>query len=95
MYVRSAERVWRQSGIHGVELSPLYTDLTRHTMTTLVRMAPGAQFLRHRHVTDEQFYMLEGDGHVQGQAWETRHRLLYERQQRSCYVVRSRYQEGA
>ena len=51
MYV--AERVWRQSGIHGVEPSPLCTDLTRHTMTTLVRMAPGAQFLRHRHVTDE------------------------------------------
>ena len=23
-------------------------------------------------VTGEQFYMLEGDGHVQGQAWETR-----------------------
>lgn len=65
--VRTAERVWRQSGIRGVELSPLYTDPTRHTMTALVRMAPGAQFPQHRHMTDEQFYMLEGDGHVQGQ----------------------------
>jgi anti-sigma factor ChrR (cupin superfamily) len=65
--VRAAERVWQQSGINGVELSPLFTDPIRHTMTALVRMAPGARLPRHRHVTDEQFYMLEGDGHVQGQ----------------------------
>ena len=66
--VRATARAWRQSGIRGVELSPLLTDPMRQTMTALVRMAPGAQLPRHRHVTDEQFYMLEGDGHVQGQA---------------------------
>jgi anti-sigma factor ChrR (cupin superfamily) len=65
--VRAATRTWRQSGIRGVELSPLFTDSLRQTMTVLVRMAPGARLPRHRHVTDEQFYMLEGDGHVQGQ----------------------------
>ena len=65
--VRATARAWRQSGIRGVEISPLLTDPMRQTMTALVRMAPGAQLPRHRHVTDEQFYMLEGDGHVQGQ----------------------------
>jgi quercetin dioxygenase-like cupin family protein len=67
MCVHAAARAWQQSGINGVELSPLFTDATHHTMTALVRMAPGARLPRHRHVTDEQFYMLEGDGHVQGQ----------------------------
>ena len=65
--VRATARAWRQSGIRGVEISPLLTDPMRQTMTALVRMAPGAQLPRHRHVTDEQFYMLEGDGYVQGQ----------------------------
>ena len=65
--VRATARAWRQSGIRGVEISPLLTEPMRQTMTALVRMAPGAQLPRHRHVTDEQFYMLEGDGHVQGQ----------------------------
>jgi anti-sigma factor ChrR (cupin superfamily) len=64
--VRATTRTWRQSGIQGVELSPLFTDRLRQTMTALVRMAPGARLPRHRHVTAEQFYMLEGDGHVQG-----------------------------
>jgi quercetin dioxygenase-like cupin family protein len=65
--MRAAERAWRQSGIDGVEISLLCTEPTHHIMTALVRMASGARLPRHRHVTDEQFYMLEGDGHVQGQ----------------------------
>jgi quercetin dioxygenase-like cupin family protein len=65
--VRAATRAWRPSGTRGVDLSPLFTDPLRQTMTALVRMAPGARLPRHRHVTDEQFYMLEGDGHVHGQ----------------------------
>jgi anti-sigma factor ChrR (cupin superfamily) len=68
VYRRSAERTWQPSGIQGVEISPLLTDPVRQTSTALVRMSPGARLPRHRHVTDEQFYMLEGDGHVQGQA---------------------------
>ena len=67
MCVRAAESAWQPSGIAGVELRPLRAEPTQKTMTALMRMQPGARLPRHRHVTPEQFYMLTGDGHVQGE----------------------------
>ena len=66
--VRSAEQGWRRAAAEGVTIRPLFSDPARGTMTALVQMQAGSRFPRHRHVTAEQFYMLEGDGHVAGQA---------------------------
>ena len=70
-HVRAVEYTWRDSGIPGVQLQPLYTAPQHGARTALVRMQAGAGLPRHRHVTDEHFYMLEGDGHVHGQVLYT------------------------
>jgi anti-sigma factor ChrR (cupin superfamily) len=65
--VRASEGSWVEGPTAGVAAKPLFSDPVRQTMTALVRMQAGARLPRHRHVTPEQFYMLEGDGHVAGQ----------------------------
>lgn len=64
--VRADEGTWRATGDAGVTWKILAVHPARATVTALVRMAPGARLRGHRHVTPEQFYMLEGDAHVTG-----------------------------
>jgi anti-sigma factor ChrR (cupin superfamily) len=64
VFVRASEGTWKGGPSEGVAIKPLFSDPARDTQTALVRMRPGARLPRHRHLTAEQFYMLEGDGHV-------------------------------
>jgi anti-sigma factor ChrR (cupin superfamily) len=67
LFVRAAEGEWKPGPDAGVTRRTLFVDRARGTATVLVRMEPGAQFRPHRHLSAEQVYMLEGDGHVTGQ----------------------------
>jgi len=66
IFVRASEGDWRDGPTPGTAVRPISSDAARHTMTALVRMQAGASLPRHRHLTTEQFFMLEGDGHVPG-----------------------------
>lgn len=56
-YVAAAERPWveRRAGVHW---KTLFEDGDRRTV--LVRYAPGAMIPRHRHLGEEQIFVLEG-----------------------------------
>jgi quercetin dioxygenase-like cupin family protein len=64
VFVRASEGAWKNGPSQGVAIKPIFSDPARDTQTALVKMHAGARLPRHRHLTAEQFYMLEGDGHV-------------------------------
>jgi anti-sigma factor ChrR (cupin superfamily) len=59
--LRAAEGEWRPTDDAGVSFKLLYADRERGTLTTLVRMEPGARIPAHRHLGVEQCLVLEGD----------------------------------
>jgi anti-sigma factor ChrR (cupin superfamily) len=56
---------WQEIG-PGMLVKTLFVDQSRGTVTSLVRMMPGSALPPHRHLGDEQFYVLEGDCNVHG-----------------------------
>lgn len=56
---------WLEIG-PGLTAKTLFVDPMRDTVTSLVKMAPGGALPPHRHLGNEQFYILEGDCSVQG-----------------------------
>jgi quercetin dioxygenase-like cupin family protein len=64
--VRASDGAWRDGPTDGLSMKLIFSDPTRQSYTSLVRMRPGARLPRHRHLTTEQVYMIEGDGHVAG-----------------------------
>jgi anti-sigma factor ChrR (cupin superfamily) len=61
LVVRAGEGRWRPTDDAGVSFKILYADRERGTLTTLVRMEPGARIGPHRHRGVEQCLVLEGD----------------------------------
>jgi quercetin dioxygenase-like cupin family protein len=61
---RSDEGEWKPIGIPGIESRVLFFDRQRNFVTTLLRLAPGAVYPRHRHTEAEECYVLEGDVQV-------------------------------
>ena len=61
LVVRAGEGEWRETADPGVTFKLLYADRERATVTTLVRMEPGARIRTHRHLGVEQCLLLEGD----------------------------------
>jgi len=59
--VRAGEGEWRATADPGVSFKLLFADRERATVTTLVRMEPGARIRAHRHLGLEQCLVLEGD----------------------------------
>lgn len=59
--VRDFEGQWKPTGIPGIDAKVLFYDREQSTVTTLVRMAPGAMLPRHRHSKNEQCLVVEGD----------------------------------
>jgi anti-sigma factor ChrR (cupin superfamily) len=59
--VRASEGEWRPTADPGVSFKLLFVDRERATVTTLVRMEPGARIPAHRHLGLEQCLVLEGD----------------------------------
>lgn len=63
--LRSDEGDWAEIA-PGLLTKTLFVDQERATVTSLVKMMPGAALPPHRHRGDEQFYVLEGDCNVHG-----------------------------
>jgi anti-sigma factor ChrR (cupin superfamily) len=61
LIVRAGEGAWRPTADAGVTFKLLFVDRERATVTTLVRMEPGARIPAHRHLGVEQCLLLEGD----------------------------------
>ncbi len=67
LFVGSTAEGWRETDAPGVAMRRLFKDPRDGAITALVRMSPGARLPGHRHLTAEQFYVIEGDAHVGGQ----------------------------
>lgn len=63
--LRASEGEWQEIGA-GMLVKTLFVDSSRGMMTSLVRMLPGTALPPHKHLGNEQFYVLEGDCHVHG-----------------------------
>lgn len=63
--VHANEGEWVEVG-PGLTAKTLFVDQRHGTITSLVKMAPGGALPPHRHLGNEQFYILEGDCSVQG-----------------------------
>lgn len=68
LIVRSGDGEWMRTPDAGVFVKVLFIDEDRDTVTTLVRMEPGASIPRHRHRGVEQCLVLEGDVRSGGHA---------------------------
>ena len=66
LVVRASEGKWLPTGWEGVTFKHLFTDRTLGTVTTLLRMQPGAAYPPHQHGMYEQCMVLEGDIHTEG-----------------------------
>jgi anti-sigma factor ChrR (cupin superfamily) len=58
--LRANEGDWQEI-VPGMLTKTLFVDQARGTVTSLVRMLPGTALPPHKHLGDEQFYVLEGD----------------------------------
>jgi anti-sigma factor ChrR (cupin superfamily) len=58
--VRGGEGEWVETADAGVFAKLLFVDKERDTVTTLVRLEPGARIAPHRHLGVEQCLVLEG-----------------------------------
>lgn len=61
LVVRGGEGEWVETADAGVSVKLLFVDKERDTVTTLVRLQPGARITSHRHLGVEQCLVLEGD----------------------------------
>lgn len=63
--LRADQGVWQEIG-PGMSAKTLYVDQSRGIVTSLVRMLPGTALPTHKHLGDEQLYVLEGDCIIHG-----------------------------
>lgn len=59
-YVQTDDIPWKQTPFPGVEMKILMEDKETGLLTTLTRLAPGAELPDHTHVGIEQTWVLEG-----------------------------------
>lgn len=59
--IRADEGVWENTGNPGIQIKPLFVDEENGLVTTLMKLAPGAQFPMHRHRGIEQCFVVDGD----------------------------------
>jgi len=55
-----SEPDWEQVA-HGIECKLLATDMGRHLVSMLVRLAPGADYPAHTHADVEELHLLDGE----------------------------------
>jgi anti-sigma factor ChrR (cupin superfamily) len=67
LVIRAQEGAWTETPDRGVFVKVLFTDPAQATVTSLVRISPGARVPRHRHKGVEQCLVLEGDLRSGGQ----------------------------
>ena len=59
--VRAHQVEWQKTDFEGVEVRQLFLDSATGNITSMVRLAPGAEYPPHRHANLEHCYVLEGD----------------------------------
>ena len=59
-YVNIDDQPWQTTRWPGIEIKVLFEDKDTGMMTSLTRMAPGAELPDHVHVGIEQSYVIEG-----------------------------------
>ncbi len=59
--IRKSDGEWREIGVPGILVKRLFKDPATGTLTSVVRMAPGAFYPRHLHAGLEHLFVLEGD----------------------------------
>jgi anti-sigma factor ChrR (cupin superfamily) len=64
LIVRAGEGEWMETPDPGVFVKLLFVDKERDTVTTLLRLEPGASIAPHRHLGVEQCLVLEGVMHA-------------------------------
>lgn len=64
--VLAEQLAWRPTSVPGVQCKPLFVDPERRYASSLVMMAPGTTYPRHRHAQTEELFMLSGDIRVGG-----------------------------
>lgn len=64
--IHAEEGEWREM-CEGVQMKRLYLDKTTGLATSIVKMVAGSRLPVHRHNAVEQFFIIEGDCHVQGE----------------------------
>lgn len=62
-HIRTDEGEW-VSVSPGIEAKILFEDQSSGSVSTLLRMKPGAEVIRHRHFGVEECLVLEGDFHI-------------------------------
>ena len=65
--LRADEGEWYGAG-KGIQIKKLFVDRQNGTVTSLVKMEPGARIPLHRHNGIEQCYVIEGDFHADNQS---------------------------
>ena len=66
LLVRAGRLAWRETGVPGIRYKPLFVDARRRYASSLVTMAPGTTYPRHRHAQTEELFMLAGDMRLDG-----------------------------
>lgn len=67
-HVRAEEGKWKPYS-EGVLMKMLMVDKNKGTITTLLKIEPGAHIVRHRHHGLEECYVLEGDFNIGDQQY--------------------------
>lgn len=65
LIIRAGDGEWRQTPDAGVLVKLLFVDQAKETVTTLVKLLPGARMPSHRHIGVEQCLVLQGNIHTE------------------------------
>jgi anti-sigma factor ChrR (cupin superfamily) len=61
LLTRANEGEWLESGAPGITLKLLFHDVKNARYTVLAKLIPGAIYPTHRHVGEEQCFVIQGD----------------------------------
>lgn len=64
--IRAGEVPWVRAPFPGVHVKRLHSDPQTRTVTQLVRLEAGARYPSHRHASNEEIWMLEGEIEAEG-----------------------------
>jgi anti-sigma factor ChrR (cupin superfamily) len=68
MFIARTEAMnWQAGAAPGIWAKVLFADQQRQSITSLVRMEPGARYAPHRHHGPEEVFLLSGDLMIEGQ----------------------------
>ena len=61
LFALAADAVWEPTGMEGVQARRLLVDPAHERVTMLIRMGPHTSYPPHRHNSDEECYVIDGE----------------------------------